>query len=370
MNDGAGLRSPSGQYRLDMQADGNLVLYTHSRPLWSSGTQGNPGAYTVMQTDSNLVVYTQDDRPLWNSQTGGRQGGAHLAVQDDANLVVYDGSRRAIWASGSVNTGAVGGESLQHGWYIQSPNRAYKLAMQADSNFVLYGAGGATWSSGTAGQRGSRVAMQPDGNLVLYSGDDRALWHAGTNGHPGARLALQDDGNAVIYDPADQPLWASNTGTGRGGGGFAMPFPCNEVWRAATYPGHQSGYHDPSPKRDRAIDLNHDNGDAWEVGRPVLASAAGTVARSEMTAYGNWIEIDHGGGWTTQYLHLQGRGAAVGATVAKGAQIGTAGGTGVQYPHLHYGQVLNGVMQHVHFDGQPIAYTEDYNGNPYKSSNC
>ncbi|MER6738870.1 hypothetical protein [Streptomyces puniciscabiei] len=47
---------------LTMQTDGNLVarLKTGSgtgQVVWSTGTGGNPGAYAVMQTDGNIVVY-------------------------------------------------------------------------------------------------------------------------------------------------------------------------------------------------------------------------------------------------------------------------------------------------------------------------
>jgi hypothetical protein len=64
---------------------------------------------------------------------------------------------------------------------------------------------------------------------------------------------------------------------------FQMPVPCNETWRAATYTNHPSFYPDPSPQKDRPIDLNNDRGDAWEWGRPVLASATGTVSKAEPT---------------------------------------------------------------------------------------
>jgi hypothetical protein len=45
--------SDNGQYRLDMQADGNLVLYRTSdnAPLWASQTAGRGGTRAVMQGD-------------------------------------------------------------------------------------------------------------------------------------------------------------------------------------------------------------------------------------------------------------------------------------------------------------------------------
>jgi len=40
-----------------MQGDGNLVIYGYYNAIWASGTWGNPGAYLDMQDDGNLVIY-------------------------------------------------------------------------------------------------------------------------------------------------------------------------------------------------------------------------------------------------------------------------------------------------------------------------
>lgn len=52
-----------------MQADGNLVVYQGNTPLWSSRTSGHPGAYLVVQTDGNVVIYGSDDFPIWATGT-------------------------------------------------------------------------------------------------------------------------------------------------------------------------------------------------------------------------------------------------------------------------------------------------------------
>ena len=50
--------------------------------------------------------------------------------------------------------------------------------------------------------------MQTDGNLVIYNSAGNALWASGTGGHNGsASLALQNDSNLVIYSPTGV-LWA------------------------------------------------------------------------------------------------------------------------------------------------------------------
>jgi len=74
-------------------------------------------------------------------------------------------------------------------------------------------------------------------------------------------------------------------------------------------------------------------------GHPILATADGTVTISAVdpAGYGNWIELDHGGGRKTRYGHLDARMVSVGERVKLGQQIGTLGNTGRSTgPHLHY----------------------------------
>jgi hypothetical protein len=100
--------APGGLYYLIMQSDGNLVLYSDApKALWSSGTSGHPGDYAYMQTDGNLVVYSSANKALWSSGTSGNAG-ATLDMQSDANLVVYSSAGKALWSSktnGDANNG-------------------------------------------------------------------------------------------------------------------------------------------------------------------------------------------------------------------------------------------------------------------------
>ncbi len=60
---------------------------------------------------------------------------------------------------------------------------------------------------------------------------------------------------------------------------------------------------------------------------------------------GNGVRLDHGGGWTTQYCHLQ-RGSVTvrrGARVSAGDELGRTGSSGrAELPHLHFQLELNG----------------------------
>jgi hypothetical protein len=194
---------------LHMQTDGNLVLYTLDpdtlipRIRWTSGTQGNPGAYLEMQTDGNLVVYRTDRYPLWEARTHGYGPDAHMRLQSDGNMVVY--SHDALWASNSWRHGMPYSgiapkpiERMVRGDIVYSPNNRFYLILQQDHNLVLYQAGGgALWATGS---RGDVAVVQGDGNFVLYDGYQQAVWASNTNGYgPSVELLLQDDGNLVLY---------------------------------------------------------------------------------------------------------------------------------------------------------------------------
>lgn len=80
------------------------------------------------------------------------------------------------------------------------------------------------------------------------------------------------------------------------------------------------------------------------VGSDVPATAAGVVTHAGRAGgYGNMVEIDHGGGYSTRYAHLSEIDVRVGDKVARGETIGKSGSTGRSTgPHLHYEVRHNG----------------------------
>lgn len=108
MNSGWYLTSRNGKFRLVMQGDGNLVLYSGSRALWHTGTNGNPGAYFLVQADGNLVVYSSANKALWHSRTVRNVDAVVLVMQNDANLVSYGfigDDVRVLWHSVTAGRG-------------------------------------------------------------------------------------------------------------------------------------------------------------------------------------------------------------------------------------------------------------------------
>lgn len=97
---GAGqqLTSPNGKYVLTMQSDGDLVLGEGGATVWSSGTGGSGAVRVDMQSDGNLVLYKESGEAAWDSKTDNHPG-ATLTLQDDRNLVVYAPNGDALWSS-------------------------------------------------------------------------------------------------------------------------------------------------------------------------------------------------------------------------------------------------------------------------------
>ena len=83
-------------------------------------------------------------------------------------------------------------------------------------------------------------------------------------------------------------------------------------------------------------------------GSSIYATKAGTVIVSSYDAggYGNYVQIDHGGGNYTLYGHMSSIAVSVGQKVSKGQTIGYVGSTGNSTgPHLHWEVTVNGVRQ-------------------------
>lgn len=84
------LQSANRKYKLTMQTDGNLVLYSSNKAIWTSATNGNRNAEAVLQSDGNFVVYSAAGKALWNTRTSRNVVGANvLTLQNDGNLVMY-----------------------------------------------------------------------------------------------------------------------------------------------------------------------------------------------------------------------------------------------------------------------------------------
>lgn len=124
---------------------------------------------------------------------------------------------------------------------------------------------------------------------------------------------------------------AAVTGTTNpaGAGGFIPPVMDYTVTQA---------YHGNVPGGHPGIDL------ACPTGTPVFASRAGVVTRASwFGGYGNCVDIDCGGGYSTRFGHLESFKCAVGQHVDQGTVVALSDSTGDSTgPHVHFEIRLNG----------------------------
>ena len=136
------------------------------------------------------------------------------------------------------------------------------------------------------------------------------------------------------YKKAAAQLAAQSTYVG---GKFMWPLPAANNVITCKY-GYRTHPVTRKYKLHTGIDLRA------STGTKVYAANKGTVTTSGYSsAWGNYIIINHGGGYTTLYAHLSRRNVSKGATVKQGDVIGLSGNTGYSTgPHLHFEINKNG----------------------------
>lgn len=94
---GVGQSWATNRIRMTMQQDGNLVVYNEqNKPIWAAMTFGE-NHRAIFQPDGNLVVHNGDDRAIWASRTHDF-GGAQLVLRPDAKVVVVHNGR-VVWST-------------------------------------------------------------------------------------------------------------------------------------------------------------------------------------------------------------------------------------------------------------------------------
>lgn len=112
LTSGNKLVSPNGWYQLIMQTDGNLVLYTKGNEvLWSTSTNLSGSCYAIMETNGEFRVRaTVGGAVQWTSGTPG-SGGTRVQLQNDGNLVMFTTSNVPVWDTGTNRSGEPGNPS-------------------------------------------------------------------------------------------------------------------------------------------------------------------------------------------------------------------------------------------------------------------
>jgi len=178
--------SRSGSYRnkadvLTMQEDGDLVArnkvlmkhtrrsyHIHNEPIWRTGTEGNRGAYMMLETYGVMKIYDKNDKPIW--ATNVLPPGPDI---DRVNLL------------------------------LSTEDRRFEVRFQPDGNVVIYRnvpTVEAIWAThtDTGKRKGDYIRMDGAGNFSVYMKDRSVGWTTNT-ASPGAFLKLENDGCLSLF---------------------------------------------------------------------------------------------------------------------------------------------------------------------------
>ena len=250
---GSSWSSPNGNYHLDWQKDGNLVLYDKGGAVkWQSGTNESPAPWERntpqvntfrMQGDGNAVIYRNKTEPKWTTSTMSMS--AYMEVLDVGQVAIFGADGKSLWQSGqgSIATSKIikakvlgnvikSGETPPKGSQWSSPNGNYFLFWQEDGNLVLKDKSSRViWASNSNSLNCRTFTMKPDGDASMDC-DTRRGWSTGTGtvsysvqlstppqpyreeirtkSNPGAYMEVRDAGQiAVVSKDGTKVLWSS-----------------------------------------------------------------------------------------------------------------------------------------------------------------
>jgi hypothetical protein len=226
---GQSLYSPTGNVRLTLQADGNLVMYdANANPIWASNTVGSGAAYAVQQmSDGNFVVYNAGNAPVWAS--GVTQPSAQLRVQDDGNLVIYSQSGGPLWATNTSTS--VTNPALQVQVALNGAGPSVAVATPNLQPFVQGGPPPSDWRA----RRDWRLAHQgpygqPPVVVVNPSPTAVAPTYPGLGAVNTGPIAPSADTAALDAMPADGTDPSGGGGAGTVDAGWDVPFLHRDYW--------------------------------------------------------------------------------------------------------------------------------------------
>ena len=192
---GDALQSPSGEYRVQYQADGNLVGYRQGQMSWSAGvTHSDPGQ-ALLRTDGRFNLVTS-----WNSNYGGASAGptdapSRVELEDSGFLTLFAGDV-VRWAA-VLSSRLPATRALFPRESMRSPSGDTTLLY--NGRLVLSYQGWTSWTSPPSHSGAGMAMVQPDGNLVLTGERGDVDWHVGASGYNGAvKLEVRDGGRLVL----------------------------------------------------------------------------------------------------------------------------------------------------------------------------
>ena len=194
---------------------------------WESSLNGRFGDRAAMQHDGNFVVYAATNEPLWSTRTNGNPGAKLVipAVMDyyPESVEIRSENETEIWPSCWNCEYVCKGDELESTGRLDSqehlciddyeggPNSGhYHFGLDQFGDLGLWHEVFKIWSAGTSGGYGNYLEMQGDGNLVVYKYDgSSARWDSKTQGNPGAVLRFSPHSNMPVLTPGETgpSLW-------------------------------------------------------------------------------------------------------------------------------------------------------------------
>lgn len=205
-------------------------------------------------------------------------------------------------------------------------------------------ASGVTYEKGKSGAKLAAVAKVVSQNTASYA-EYSAVMHAlGYKKIDG----LYTSGGKLPEDKAASTGINVTRGGQTSSAGFVNPTTASNVVVTSEYGNRKSvktstGY---SSSDHDGIDIDTANGAINGQAADSIGGGKVITVGWDPDGYGNYVEVDHGNGYTSLYGHLQKATVKQGDTVSAGQQVGVIGSTGSSTaPHLHL---------RVHKDGQSI----------------
>ena len=196
-------------------ADGNLVLYAGSSPLWATGPCGSRSV-AVLQSDGALTI-SRGGVLRWTSGTEGFPGAVARLVDGGRFEIAHEG--RVVWSSETGYSGdrLRAGKTMGQGGCLRSRDGRFRLGFESGS-LGIRGPVGSTWRLRRRAAAVVGARLDADGDLVVIDASEAVVASLGSGGLGGDCLVLQDDGN-LVAESGGRAVWSRVTGRIGGGGG-------------------------------------------------------------------------------------------------------------------------------------------------------
>lgn len=231
---GARFHSPSGDYYLNFNQDGNIVVYRSADDGYVWGLNSVPlveftrAVKAEMRPDGRFVVTDAAGAELWSVPQENPQPGSKLTLDDTGALQVVAPGNAVAWTSADTNKilgdrtlPIAAGATIERQYRYVSKTGTHFLMLQNDGNLVVGRMSDAAfiWGlntiSGVPIMSGAKAGVTPEGKLTVWAADDSVMWAVPESGSDSsAKLDLTPEGTLNLSIANNDPsrnatVWAS-----------------------------------------------------------------------------------------------------------------------------------------------------------------